>query len=257
MRNILFVGLACAVLAGQGAAAEKVVLEADDDYAPYSYVEKGQHKGIYVDFLKKVAEKLAPAYEVSLQPVPWKRGLQNLEKGESLALFPPYFNKERKFIQPYSTPLFRETVVLFCTDEVMKTPRKNFPDDFAGLTIGINLGFALGEKMVSAAKSGKIKTEEVKGNEANIKKLNAGRIGCYANDRMSVIHSAKGLRSDPEFKNFKLHEAVELSGEDAFIGYSAANSASYKADFIAKMNAAIEDAKKAGVLTKLIADYSK
>ena len=170
MRNILFVGFACAMLAGQATAAEKVVLEADDDYAPYSYVEKGQHKGIYVDFLKKVAEKLAPAYEVSLQPVPWKRGLQNLEKGDSLALFPPYFNKERKFIQPYSTPLFRETVVLFCTDEVMKTPRKNFPDDFAGLTIGINLGFALGEKMVSAAKSGKIKTEEVKGNEANIKK---------------------------------------------------------------------------------------
>ena len=57
MRNILFVGLACAALAGQVAAAEKVVLEADDDYAPYSYVEKGQHKGIYVDFLKKVAEK--------------------------------------------------------------------------------------------------------------------------------------------------------------------------------------------------------
>ncbi len=99
--------------------------------------------------------------------------------------------------------------------------------------------------------------EEVKGNEANIKKLNAGRIGCYANDRMSVIHSAKGLRGDPEFKNFKLHEAVELSGEDAFIAYSGANNASYKADFIAKMNTAIEDAKKAGVLTKLIADYSK
>lgn len=257
MKHVVLSVLACAILSGPVFAGEKVILEADDDYAPYTYVEKGQHKGIYVEFLKKVAEKLAPAYEVTLQPTPWKRGLTNLENGDSLALFPPYFNKDRKFIQPYSTPLYRETIVLFCTDEVMKTPRKNFPDDFAGLTIGINLGFALGEKMTNAAKSGKIKTEEVKGNEGNIKKLNAGRIGCYANDRLSVIHSAKGLRNDSEFKNFKLNEAIELSGEDAFIAYSGANKAAYKADFVAKMNAAIEEAKKAGVMAKLIADYTK
>ena len=257
MKNVLLIVFSTLALVGQVVAAEKVTLEADDDYAPYSYVEKGQHKGIYVDFLKKVAEKLAPAYVVSLQPVPWKRGLANLEKGDSFALFPPYLNKDRKYIQTYSTPLYRETIVLFCTDEVMKTPRKNFPDDFAGVVVGINLGFALGEKMTTAAKSGKIKTEEVKGNDANIKKLNAGRIGCYANDRLSVIHSAKGLRNEGEFRNFKLNEAAELSGEDAFIAYSGANNPGYKADFIGKMNAAIDEAKNAGVLTKLIADYTK
>ncbi len=253
----MLLGIACLALLGQVAAAEKVVIEADDDYAPYSYVEKGQHKGIYVDFIKKAAELLAPAYDIHLQPVPWKRGLRNLEVGDSLALFPPYFNKERAYIQPYSVPLYRETIVLFCSEEAMKTPRKNFPDDFGDLIIGINLGFALGEKMITAARLGKIKTEEVKGNDANVKKLNSGRIGCYANDRLSVIHSAKGLRDDPVFKHFKLLEAVELSGENAHIGYSAANHAPFKADFIAKMNIAIEDLKKAGVMNRLVADYSK
>lgn len=38
---------------------------------------------------------------------------------------------------------------------------------------------------------------------------------------------------------------------------SATKSGKIKADFIAKMNAAIEEAKKAGVMTKLIADYTK
>lgn len=257
MKNILLAGLAWAALAGPVAAGEKVIIEADDDYAPYSYVDKGLHKGIYVDFIKKAAEKLAPTYDVVLQPVPWKRGLSNLENGESLGLFPPYQNKDRKYIQTYSTPLYRETIVLFCTDDVMKKSRKNFPDDFSGLVVGVNLGFVLGEKMAAATKAGKIKAEEVKGNDANIKKLNAGRIDCYANDRLSVIHSAKGLRNEAAFKSFKLNEAAELSGEDAFIAYSAANKATYKADFIGKMNAAIEEANKAGVLTKLIADYAR
>ncbi len=253
----MILGLVCLALLGTAKATEKVVLEADDDYAPYSYVEKGQHKGIYVEFLKKAADKLAPEYEVQLLPVPWKRGLIDLERGDAMALFPPYFNRERAFIQPYSVPLYRETIVLFCNAQAMKSVRKNFPEDFSDLVIGINLGFALGDRMVHAAKAGLIKTEEAKGNDANIKKLNSGRIGCYANDRLSVIHSAKGFHDDPAFKNFKLYEAVELSGENAHIGYSAANHAPYKQDFINKMNTAIEETKKAGVMAKLIADYSR
>jgi hypothetical protein len=59
--------LVCALVAGPVAAGEKVALEADDDYAPYTYVEKGQPKGICVEFLKKVAEKLAPAHESLIQ----------------------------------------------------------------------------------------------------------------------------------------------------------------------------------------------
>jgi len=257
MRKSLLAGFVCAWTAGSVAAVETVVIEADNDYAPYSYVEQGQHKGIYVDFMKKVAQRLAPAYTVVLQPVPWKRGLVNLERGDSLALLPPYFNKDRTYIQSYSPPLYRETVVLFCRDEVMTRPRKHFPEDFTGLVIGINLGFVLGNTMTAAIKSGTIRVEEAKGNDANLKKLNAGRFDCYANDRLSVLYSAKGLRSQPEFKNFVLHETVAVSDENAFIAYSAANQAPYKTAFIEKMNAAIEEAKKAGELTRLIADYAQ
>lgn len=256
MRNIWLAGLACACLAGSVAATETVVIEADDDYAPYSYVEHGQHKGIYVDFLKKIAQRLAPAYTVVLQPVPWKRGLADLERGDSLALIPPYFNKARSYIQTYSTALNRETVVLFCRDAVMTRPRHKFPDDFAGLVIGINLGFVLGEKISAAQKSGTIRLEEAKGNEANLKKLNAGRVDCYANDRLSVLFSARGLRNKPEFKHLALHETIAVSDQDAFIAYSTAYKADYKAAFIAKMNAAIAEAKKAGEMTRLIADYA-
>jgi ABC-type amino acid transport substrate-binding protein len=58
VRTIFLASLACGMLLAHGVAAETVVIEADSDYAPYSYVEKGQLKGIYVDFLKVVAQRL-------------------------------------------------------------------------------------------------------------------------------------------------------------------------------------------------------
>lgn len=254
MKNRVLVFLATVSL-GAAMAAEKVVIEGDDDYAPYSYVENGQFKGIYVELIKQAAKKLAPAYSVELQPIPWKRGLRNLELGQSLALFPPYRNKDRAYVEPYSIPLYRETVVLFCNESVMKKPHKKFPDDFAGLVIGNNLGFVMGEKMAAAVKAKTVTLLEAKGNEDNLWNLQSGRVDCYANDRLAVHYSASKLKDNPrfaQFKNFKLNEAVELSGEDAFIGYSATNNAGYKADFIKKMNAALEEARKSGLTDKLV-----
>lgn len=249
---MIFVG---AHLMGGAFAAEKVVIEGDDDYAPYSYVENGQFKGIYVDFLKVVARKLAPAYDVELRPMPWKRGLKNLETGESLALFPPYHNKERAYIESYSTPIYRESVVLFCNQNVIQKNPKKFPDDFAGLKVGNNLGFVLGETMKAAVTAKVFTLVEARGNEDNLWNLHSGQIDCYAIDRLAAHFSALKLHDNPRFlggKDFKLQEAIEVSGQDVFIGYSATSKHAYKADFIKKMNVALEDARKAGIINKLI-----
>lgn len=56
-------------------AVGKVVLYGDDDYPPYCFVENGQFKGMYIDILKKVAEKLAPQYQIELESRQWTRGL--------------------------------------------------------------------------------------------------------------------------------------------------------------------------------------
>lgn len=237
--------------------AEKVVLYGDDDYAPYSYVENGQLKGVYVDILKKAIELMPANYQVELQPRPWKRGLAELASGAALGLFPPYMRKERPFIQPYSTAIFHETVVLFCNEDVMKKERKNFPADFAGLSVGINLGFSLSDKLTAAATAGTITLAEAKGNDLNLKKLAAKRIDCYANDRGSIVYTAKKLRGDPGLANFKLLEATELGGEDAFIGYSLNSKVAYKADFIEKMNTALEAVKKNGAVSKITDSYFK
>ncbi len=237
-----------------GRAAEHVILYGDDDYAPYSFVEDGQFKGMYVDMLKLAARRLAPHYTIELLPRPWKRGLSDLEHGSSFGLFPPGLKKERTYIQPYSVPLYRETVVLFCNDEVMKTPRRIFPDDFAGLTVGVNAGFLLSERLAGAARSGTVTLQPAKGNETNLKKLAIKRIDCYASDRAAALYSAKRLRIDTG-QAIALHEAVELSREDTYIGYSVANNPPYKAAFIEEMNAAINAIRQSGEAARIEASY--
>ncbi|WP_158597992.1 substrate-binding periplasmic protein [Noviherbaspirillum saxi] len=237
--------------------AEKVIIYGDDDYAPYSYVENGQFKGIYVDVLKNAIQKLPAGYQVELRPIPWKRGLDLLESGAGFALFPPYMKKERTYIQSYSVPLLREEVALFCHEDAMKSVRKKFPEDFSGITIGINAGFALTDTLGAAAKSGKVNLSEAKGNESNLKKLASKRVDCYANDKGSILYSAKKLRADPQFGNFKLIEAAMLSGESAHIGYSVNFKAAYKTDFIEKMNAALNEVKKGDAINTAVEAYIK
>lgn len=238
-------------------AGQKVILYGDDNYAPYSYMEDGQFKGMYVDILTKAAQKLAPAYEVELQPLPWKRGLAELESGTAFGLFPPGLKKERTYISPYSVVLYRETVVLFCNDDVMKSPRKRFPDDFAGITIGVNAGFLLSARLMNAARAGKVRLAETKGNDSNLKKLALKRIDCYASDRGAALYTARKLRAAPGFAGLKLHEAVELSGEDTYIGYSINNNPAYKADFVARMNAALQAVRKSGATAAVEDSYLK
>lgn len=251
---LLLCGLATLAKAG-----ETIVLEADDEYPPYSYMENGQFKGIYVELIKHTAKLLAPKYELVLNPVPWKRGLHNLESGQSLGLVGTYRHKERTFISHYSVPFNREVVTLFCTEPVMNKSPRHFPADFAGLTIGINLGFILGERMSSAIKSQTLNIRESKGNEANLLKLQAGEIDCYVNDRLAVYHSFNLLLNKQrqhnfkQFSGFRLNQAQEISAEDVMIGYSAANSSSSKADFIEQMNKALAQLEKDGVIDELVA----
>lgn len=237
------------------AAGQSVILYGDENYAPYSHVENGQFKGMYIDILQKAAEKLKPAYDITLQPIPWKRGLADLEFGSAFALFPPGLKRERTYIDHYSVPIYRETVVVFCNEAVMAKPRTRFPEDFGGLTVGVNLGFLLSDRLMQAVKQGIVKIEPAKNNDANLKKLARQRVDCFASDRAAAVYAARQLEGYFAGSGFRLQEAVELSGEDTYIGYSVKNNPAYKADFITKMDAALETMKRNGQMAKIVAEY--
>ncbi|QLG89408.1 transporter substrate-binding domain-containing protein [Chitinibacter bivalviorum] len=240
-------------------SSELVTLYGDESYPPYSYVEAGVFKGIYVDFLRQV-DAAMPGYRLQLKPVPWKRGLQMMQNGEAMGLFPPYKFTDRGYLTPYSVPLNAERIVLMCHQGVMDRPRLHFPDDFAQLNIGINRGFALDDHLRDAAREKRIRLEEASSNEANIRKLAARHIDCYANDHKAIVYSWHTLRSSPnasvELKNLQLLEAVTLSEPTAHLGFSAYFNPAYKADFINQFNAAIVQLKRKGVMDGMIEQYA-
>ena len=188
MRNLAYkswaLSLALSLYASAAVqAGERVVLYGDENYPPYSFIQDGQFKGIYVEILRRAAEQLQPDYLVELAPISWKRGLLYLEQGTGFGLFPPGIKQERGYIHEYSVPLYQETVVVFCNANVMKTHPKQFPEDFQGLTMGANRGFLLSARLMNAVYSGIVKIEEANGNESNLQKLARERIDCYVSDR--------------------------------------------------------------------------
>lgn len=205
-----------------------------------------------------MAAKSMPEYKIELVGAPWKRGLEVLKTGDGFALIPPYFKKERTFINPYSIPFYTETVVLFCSDKFMKEkPRHKFPDDFKGAKIGINSGFLLSENLNDGFKNGTFIKDESRNTTLALKKFAANRIDCYANDKISAQDELKKLKEqnnkDATIKNLTLNIATELSKEEVFIGYTAeAKKFPFKADFVEKMNAELEKMKKSGEIDKIM-----
>ena len=252
----LFASICCALMALPAAhATEQVVLYGDENYPPYSYIQNGRFTGIDVDILRLAAAKLSPSYQLKLTPTPWKRGLALLENGTAFGLFPPGRKLDRTYIDQYSTVILRESVVLFCNRVVMRTPRSNFPADHAGLTVGINAGFLLSDRLVQAANRGIVKLEPAKDNDSNLRKLAMHRIDCYASDRVAALFSAKKLGAELNIDERVLQVATALSEEHTYIGYSARNAPPFKADFIKKLNTVLDVMKANGDIDRIIERY--
>ncbi|MBU2711239.1 transporter substrate-binding domain-containing protein, partial [Zooshikella harenae] len=98
-------------------AAESVTIIADEDYPPYSYKKDGKMAGIYTDILRAVFDAM-PDYKVTIEGVPWKRGLKMMEDSDSFALYPPYKHAGRPYME-YSMPILSEEVAVYCIDKVL------------------------------------------------------------------------------------------------------------------------------------------
>lgn len=66
------------------AAKQDVFIYGESNYPPYTWIDNGEFRGIYVDIFNKAFEKMED-YNIQLKAVPWERGLFLLSK-ERLSL---------------------------------------------------------------------------------------------------------------------------------------------------------------------------
>ncbi|MEH6461328.1 substrate-binding periplasmic protein [Chitinimonas sp. JJ19] len=240
--------------------AAPIVLYADEAFPPYSYVEQGRLKGIYVDQVRAAVARLKQ-YQVELRPIPWERGLAELAQGRIFGLFASYRRSERAYIKHYSAPLQLEHVAVFCRQQVLQSPRTDWPRDYGDLRIGINQGFAMSDVFVQARQSGAIRVTQFKGNEENLLALAAGKTHCYVNDRLSILWNFKRLQRDPRIKAsmaaLDLRETMTLSSESAHVVFGPGETDATQKAFIADLDRELAQQHRSGEAQAIVARYLK
>lgn len=242
------------------AASTEVIIYGDADYPPYSFEEGKTQQGIYTKILQSAFAKM-PDYQIRIELVPWKRGLRHLERGTGFALYPPYQNKDRTYIEPYSEKILAESVYVFCQASVLQPFREKWPDDYMGLRIGINRGFSLGgEVFWQAVQDGKIEVEEASGSTKNLLKLATARTDCYMNDRLSILWEIKKLKASGEYSadHFdNIQEGALVAGEWGYLGFTNQDKGKFpfKDDFIEKFNAVILKMRNTGEIDDIVDAY--
>lgn len=237
-----------------------IIIYGDASYPPYTWVEDGAFKGIYVDIYTRAFEYMDD-YNIRLEPVPWERGLSLLEHGKAFALFPPYYYaNHRSFISPYSTPIMTEKTVLVCRNEIFSEDRHEWPNDYFGLTIGVNSGYLVGgEKFLDAVEQGKIFISESLQAKQNLLMVARGRIDCYINDERAIKLEINRLSSQYRYHRFfeDITIGPVISRRTSYLGFTKVNEDKYpfKIDFINKFNATIEMMKKNGEIDEIINQY--
>jgi polar amino acid transport system substrate-binding protein len=240
------------------AAPVEVEIFADSGYPPYSYLDKEELKGIYTEVLKAAFQQM-PDYHVKLTAVPWKRGLMLLETGQGFALYPPYFRPEERPYMKYSVALFNEELSIFCDSAIIaKRKPKIWPDDYFGLSIGINAGYLSGGKAFEqAVKDGKLQLDIAQNNQSNIKKLLMGRISCYLNDKLAILAELHHAKKSALPSQIEVAEAGQVSSEQAYLGYTNRDAGRFpfRQDFIGQLNAVIAKMKQHGEIKKIANSY--
>ena len=228
----------------------EITLFGDEGYPPYSYSEGDKAKGIYVEVLTKIFEKIE-GYEVKFKMLPWKRCIKLVKDGKSIAFFPPYYTEERETWMVFSEPILQEQTIVFGKAEKLKGKTK-WPEYFYNHTFGLNAGFnpeaMAGKKFSSAVQMGMIKINEAKNNESNLKKLAKDRLDFYINDKLIDISSFPDIKRGIVAKN-----------NWGYLGFTRKDFeySEYLNDFKIKFNKAVKKTKETDEIQKIINSYTK
>ncbi|WP_152680203.1 substrate-binding periplasmic protein [Chromobacterium subtsugae] len=237
------------------ADVQTVTILTDNGYPPYSYEAAGQAQGIYNDILRAASSQLR-SFQIELKPVPWKRGLAELENGKALALSPPYYRpRERPYMQPYSVPMLSEQVVAYCRAAVAQPPRKRWPDDYRGLRFGNNAGFRPGgDAFWSMVGQGQIALEEAADVRTNLLKVIRGHLDCYLNDKLAIQLELARLQQQGLYAPGALLLTANVSEEQGYVGFTDRDQGRfpYKQEFLRQLNQALSDMKRSGQIDRII-----
>ena len=237
-------------------SAQQVDIIGDSNYPPYSFTHQGSAKGVYVDILKAVFERL-PEYQVSISLMPWKRGLNYIKEAKRLAIFPPYYSpKSRPYMEHYSEPILLEKVMVVCNEDILKQQRNNWPSDYYGLRIANNRGFLTpGPEFFDAVKMGKLSLIVTKSAEHGLRMILLNRADCYVNSKLAIQWGLRQMQKRQLVNPFtvSLKFGALISQQWGYLGYSAATELfPYREHYRMQVDKVLRQMKKEGAISEII-----
>jgi len=236
------------ILATLSVATTKVVVYSDSDYRPYSYFDNNTAKGIHVDIIKAIFEKMHD-YNLELRPIEWSEGLKKMKNEEILILNNTYYRpKERPYIVDYSQPYMEDHPAIYCNKSIKIKDLNNvdWEKEFNGVTIAKRKGISVSGSLPfrKAIKEGHIKIVE-DDHENIIQKLLNQKIDCYTDEDLFIQGSLLQKQRELEENNQstqqldRILKVITISSEGIHLSFSKKYFAKRK-DLLSKVNLAIK-----------------
>lgn len=244
----IITAFAMAVSAPAALSAAEVTVSTLDNFAPFTYMEDGEFRGINIDIVEEAAKRAGDSVE--FQALPWKRVLRSVEVGEATGGMPAFQTAEREAYAHYTTvPVHESVYVVFVRAD--SDFEYNGIESLQGMTVGIDAGFKLGDEFENA--KGKVFTvDEGKNTEINLKKLAGGRIDAFVSNHLTTLAVAKRLEMGGKFK---VAETPVVPGRGAFLMFS--KNVEGGADRAAAFSKALESMREDGTIDAIVDKYTK
>ncbi|MCJ8339136.1 MAG: transporter substrate-binding domain-containing protein [Pseudomonadales bacterium] len=242
----------------------EVNIMVNDSHPPYVYTDEGDIKGIYIEVLKRVSQRMS-GYTLTFTPAPWLRVKKLIQVGTALAFVPPYYHgHDWLYVWPYSISIMDESVVVVCRKDILKTARPNWPEDYVGLIVANNSGYDGfgGATFRKFVKEGTITLAEAKTTQQNLLRLVRKRVDCYMGNQISVQWRLKTMLNSGDLtvaEKESIVEAVIISTDAVYMGFTDRDNGRfyYKRDFVQKFNNEIYKMKKHGEIIQIYKEYFK
>jgi len=213
------------------------------DYPPYAYEENGEVKGVAVEIVKEVFNRMGDKVKITVYP--WKRSIELVKSGSADAIFTIYHTPERtQFLDYSSEVLVSQKTALFVAANSNLRFNGNL-EELQNITFGVVLGVSYGEKFDSFVKNNKPQLSVAYDGTASMRALLEGR----HNAVVSNVTGAKTILKKMGRQNeVKMLEPF-LQDVTSYLAFSKTNKLS---DIRLKFDKTLKQIKSEGVYDKIL-----
>lgn len=246
--QIMLICLVVLAFLSPASGAEKVIKFSEDPWPPYTFGEAGKapEGGIAVDIIDAIFLKVAVDTEMMLYP--WKRCLQQMQKGERDAIMLLGYSEQRESYLVYSD-LIVDVNDLVYFRKGHHLVDWNSIEDFKSMRFARPLGFQFGKEFETAVRRRHIKISEVNNDLQAFNLLIEERVDAVV---CNEVTARLLFKEQPEIAKKCVAGNKPFKSAPLFMAFS--RKSKYRS-LLDKVNIAINELRNDGTIDRIVDNY--